>query len=459
MFLCVGEINIETKIKKTIKMKNNMKTMKLNKTIALVVSGACLFASCSKDPVTIDDGGNKGVLPNGATITGTITENTTLSKGNNYILKAGVHVKQGATLTIEEGVTVKSDPNEPVAAYLLIEPGAKINAVGTENAPIVFTSGKANPKTQDWGGIILTGKAPINVEGGAAASEMGAGVTYGGTNANDNSGVMKYVRVEYTGKKSNADKEHNGFTFEGVGAGTILEHLSVFKGADDGIEFFGGTVNLKYAVVYGAEDDSFDWTYGWSGKGQFWVAIQGDDYADRAIEADNNGKNNSASPFSNPMLSNLTLVGSTKAQTDDGAGSIEAGKTRAMKLREGTKGKLQNIVAYGFHSGIEVEHDQTFANMNDGSLSLTGVDIYGPKSWSYKGYTGSTKPYEETGAKNTSSTDDTPSYITDIYVGSSKTDASDPKQLDSWFDAASYRGAVESAANNWLTKGSWAKIK
>lgn len=436
-----------------------MKTMKLNKTIAIALAGTFFFASCGKDPITIDDGGNGGALPNGATITGEIKENTTLSKGNTYILKAGVHVKPGITLTIEEGVIVKSDPVEPVAAYLLIEPGAKIYAVGTEDAPIVFTSGKASPKTQDWGGIILTGKAPINVEGGVAASEMGAGVSYGGTDANDNSGVMKYVRVEYTGKKSNADKEHNGFTFEGVGAGTILEHLSVFKGADDGIEFFGGTVNLKYAVVYGAEDDSFDWTYGWSGKGQFWVAIQGDEYADRGIEADNNGKNNSASPYSNPKLSNITLVGSLKAQTDDGAGTIEAGKTRAMKLREGTKGILQNVVAYGFHSGIEVEHEQTFANMNDGSLYLSSIDIYNPKTWSYKGYTGSAKPYEHADAKNTSSTDAKPAYITEVYVGSSKADAADPKKMDSWFDAAPYRGAVESAANNWVTKGTWAKVK
>src|SRR5690554_5991799 len=372
-----------------------MKTIKSTKIITLAIAGSFLFASCSKDSDPIGNGPGNGILPDGVTVTGEIKENITLSKGNTYILKAGVHVKPGATLTIEEGVTVKSDPNEPVAAYLLIEPGAKINAIGTESAPIVFTSGKASPKTQDWGGIILTGRAPINVEGGVAASEMGDGVTYGGTDANDNSGVMKYVRVEYTGKKSNADKEHNGFTFEGVGAGTTLEHLSVYKGADDGIEFFGGTVNLKYAVVYGAEDDSFDWTYGWSGKGQFWVAVQGDDFADRGIEADNNGNNNSASPFSNPMLSNITLVGSTIAQTDDGAGSIEAGKTRAMKLREGTKGILQNVVAYGFHSGIEVEHDQTFANMNDGSLSLTSVDIYNPKTWSYKGYTGSEKPFED----------------------------------------------------------------
>ena len=436
-----------------------MKKMKLTKTIAFALMGSLFFSACSEKSLKIEDGGLVGTLPNGAIITGEIKENTTLSKGNNYILKAGVHVKSGATLTIEEGVTVKSDPNEPVAAYLLIEPGAKIKAIGTENAPIVFTSGKANPKTQDWGGIILAGKAPINVEGGVAASEMGAGVSYGGTHVNDNSGVMKYVRVEYTGKKSNADKEHNGFTFEGVGAGTILEHLSVFKGADDGIEFFGGTVNLKYAVVYGAEDDSFDWTYGWSGKGQFWVAIQGDDFADRGIEADNNGKNNLASPFSNPMLSNITLVGSIKAQTDDGAGSAEVGKTRAMKLREGTKGVLQNIVAYGFHSGIEVEHEQTFKNMNDGSLVLTGIDIFTAKPWSYKGYIGTDKPFEKADANNQSGTDVKPSYISGVYIGSSETNASDPTKLDKWFDAAPYRGAVESTVKNWVNKGSWARIK
>lgn len=432
--------------------------MKLNKTFALPLVAIFLFASCSKDSVSPIEVRMGGELPNGSVISGEITQDLILTKGNSYVLKAGVHVKPGATLHIQEGVTVKSDPDEPVTAYLLIEPGAKINAVGTASAPIVFTSGKENPKSQDWGGIIVTGKAPINVDGGVAASEMGAGVTYGGNNPTDNSGVLKYVRVEYTGKKSNADKEHNGFTFEGVGSGTVLEHLSVFKGADDGIEFFGGTVNLKYAVVYGAEDDSFDWTYGWSGKGQFWVAIQGDDFADRGIEADNNGKNNLAAPYSNPTLSNITLVGSRKAQTDDGSGSITEGSTRAMKLREGTKGVLQNVVAYGFHKGIEIEHDQTFANMLEGSLALSGIDIFNASPWSYKGYTGTKFPYEETEANNHAYSSEIPPYITNVYVGSSKESALDPTRLDDWFDAALYRGAVESANNNWVSVGNWARV-
>src|SRR5690606_1407032 len=148
---------------------------------------------------------------------------------------------------------------------------------------------------------------------------------------------------------------------------------------------FGGTVNARYLFVYGAQDDLFDWTYGWSGKGQFWVGIQGDDVADRGIEADNNGSDNAATPFSNPTLSNITLVGSTTAKTgDDPASASETGKTRAIKLREGTKGALMNCIVYNFNSGVEVEHDQTLANMEDGSLSLKHTDIYNEKLWSFK---------------------------------------------------------------------------
>src|SRR5690606_1528519 len=108
-----------------------------------------------------------------------------------------------------------------------------------------------------------------------------------------------------------------GFTFEGVGAGTTVEYIASYKGGDDGIEFFGGTVNVKYAVVYGAQDDTFDWTFGWTGKGQFWVGVQADDVAERGFEADNNKNDHAANPFSNPVISNVTLVGSATAKTGD----------------------------------------------------------------------------------------------------------------------------------------------
>jgi hypothetical protein len=398
-------------------------------------------------------------LPDGSVLTGEITSTIKLGAGNTYWLKGGVHVKPGHSLYIEPGVTVKSDPDEPATAYLLVEPGATIMAEGTKESPIVFTSGKKNPTHQDWGGIILCGKAPVNVAGGTVASEMGAGVVYGGDDPNDNSGVLRYVRVEYTGKKQTQTKEHNGFTFEGVGAGTTLEYLAVYKGGDDGIEFFGGTVNARYLFVYGAQDDLFDWTYGWSGKGQFWVGIQGDDVADRGIEADNNGSDNAATPFSNPTLSNITLVGSTTAKTgDDPASASETGKTRAIKLREGTKGALMNCIVYNFNSGVEVEHDQTLANMEDGSLSLKHTDIYNEKLWSFKktggdAYTGDNR-FIEAAYHNHTSITATPPYISQKYIGTNTDGAVNPASINGWFQVATYKGAVEQG-NDW-TAG-WTK--
>ena len=422
-----------------------MNSIKKFAAIATIAAAALVFVSCDKDNTPDNpNNGNETVLENGGTLQGSITKDTKLPKGGTYYLKAGVHVKSGATLTIEEGVTVKSvddtDPTKATAAYLAVEPGGKINAVGTATAPIVFTSGKANPQPQDWGGIILCGKAKINYPGGTATSEMADGVTYGGNDDNDNSGVMKYVRVEYTGKIDNAEKEHNGFTFEGVGAGTVLEHLAVYKGSDDGIEFFGGNVNLKYAVVYGAEDDMYDQTFGWRGKGQFWVGIQGAN-ADKGFEFDNNGSDNKLEPYSNPTISNVTLVGN--------------GKTGAMKLREGTKGKIINVVAYNFAKGIDVEMDQTLANMNDGSLYVKSTVV--DKPFLYTKYTGTTKPFEGADYKNSVITA-VPTFISNVYVGTSATNATDTKSVDAWFDAANYIGAVPSN-NNWVGTGTWAKVQ
>lgn len=438
-----------------------MKRVRITKSVAIALSACVLFASCSKNDPPTPEPGKGGELENNATLTGDISTNTTLVKGNTYFLKGGVHVVGGAVLTIQEGVTVKSDPIDGSAAYLLIDPTSKIEAVGTAEAPIVFTSGKASPQAQDWGGIILTGKAKINVTGGTALSEMGQGISYGGEDNNHSSGTLKYVRAEYTGKKSTSEKEHNGFTFEGVGAGTTIEHIAVYHGGDDGIEFFGGTVNVKYAVVYGAQDDSFDWTYGWKGKGQFWVAVQGDILADRGIEADNNGSNRSATPNSEPTLSNVTLVGSLIAQTgDDLESNPESGKTRAIKLREGTKGKLYNFVTYGFSSGVEVEHDETLANMEAGSLIFANSSVYGPKSWSFKNTAGAAFTGDKLFSAEVSNTADAlikPIFITGKYIGTTETNALDPKTLDAWFTSAKYQGAV-SASDNWVAVGSWAKV-
>jgi hypothetical protein len=418
------------------------------------------FASCDKNDTDEPKGGREGELANGTEISGDITKNTILAKGNTYTLRGGVHVTDGATLTIEEGVTVKAITNSKAdyanTAYLLVEPGSKIEAKGTANSPIVFTSNAASPAPQDWGGIILCGRAPINPQGGTAPSEMGAGVVYGGTNAADNSGTLKYVRVEYTGKKQDASKEHNGFTFEGVGNGTTLEYLAVYKGADDGIEFFGGTANLKYAFVNGAQDDLFDWTYGWSGNGQYWVGVQGNDVADRGIEADNNGDNNGLSPLSMPTLSNITLVGSREAKTNDNpdaATDADKGKTIGLKLRAGTAGKLHNFVVYGFNNGVDIQHNITVDNALSGKLVFTNSDLYGPNPFKSSLATLIQSAFFANAV--TVSAEDKPAYMNG-YVGTTTTGAVNPSTLGSFFTGGNFKGAVE-VGKDWISEGTWAR--
>jgi len=294
------------------------------------------------------------------TLSGDITEDMTLDSQHEYTIAGGVHVKDGATLTIPAGTVIKSDPNESVA-YLLIEQGGMIDAEGTSDNPIVFTSGAANPAAGDWGGIIICGRAPIN-NGSTATAEVGD-VLYGGSDASDNSGTLKYIRVEYTGNAINDEKEHNGFTFNGVGSGTTVEYLQAFMGNDDGFEFFGGAVVANYLVSTGSGDDSFDWTYGWVGGGSYWIAEQANGIGDRGIEADNNGDNNAASPFSNPTLSNITLTGYAGSESD------------GMKLREGTKGDISNVLITNFKDGVEVEHSVTVQNAGSGDLSLSNITV------------------------------------------------------------------------------------
>ena len=256
---------------------------------------------------------------------GDITKDKTLSKSKLYILQGGVYVKKGATLTIEAG-TIISSYDKGTNAYLVVERGAKIIAKGTASNPIIFTSGKAKPNRGDWGGIIICGSAPINRSGGESLSEMGDS-KYGGNKTDDNSGVLEYVVVEYTGSSINAEKEHNGVTFNGVGNLTVIDNVVSYMGGDDAFEWFGGTVNASNLLSYGAKDDLFDWTYGWVGKLDNILGIQSSDVGDRGIEGDNSSKNRTSTPFSNPNITKGIIIGNKKGDKD------------GVKLREGTKVK------------------------------------------------------------------------------------------------------------------------
>ena len=183
------------------------------------------------------------------TVTGSITTNTTLTSDKTYILKGIVRVESGATLTIQAGTKIYGENSSQ--GSLVVKPGGKIMAEGTATNPIVFTSeftkagATRTPTYGDWGGIIILGKAPINVPGGTAAIE-GPGDSYGGNDAADDSGVMKYVRIEYPGIAYSLNNEINGLTLGGVGNKTKLEYIQVSYSGDDSYEFFGGTVNAKY---------------------------------------------------------------------------------------------------------------------------------------------------------------------------------------------------------------------
>lgn len=387
-------------------------------------------------------------------ISGIICEDFTMDANTDWVLSGGVFVDEGVTLTIEAGTTIKSETNGANTAFLSVLRGGKIMADGTANAPIIMTSGESNPAAGDWGGIIINGKAPINT-GLEATGEGNTGI-YGGTDASDNSGVLRYVRVEYAGRILGTDNELNGFSFNGVGNGTTVEYIQAYEGADDGIEFFGGTVNVRYAISTHNEDDSFDWTQGWSGKGQFWVVQQGANGGDRAIEADNNGDNNAATPFSNPMLANLTLIG-----VNDGDDS-----NQGMKLRQGTKGDIYNAIVTGFPKrGVQVEHDQCILNVNDASLTFNTSIVDNVNSFVYSKsedengnevdpsiQLDATKAFDVNGG-NQSAEDGSLVGFLNGFVGTSANGATDPSTIDSWFISANYIGAVPSTSNwtaNWI---------
>jgi hypothetical protein len=245
-------------------------------------------------------------------------------------------------------------------SFLSIERGGKIMAEGTASEPIVFTSVNSlsgTAKRGDWGGIVVNGKAQNNA-GTDVEGEGGSG-QYGGSDDADNSGVIKYVRCEYAGSILGTDNEMNTFSFNSVGSGTQISYIQAWMGQDDGIEFFGGTVDLSYAVSSGSRDDSFDWTQGWRGNGTNWIVEQANDEGDRGIEADNNGDNNEATPFANPTLSKITIYSN--------------GNNDGIILREGTKASLTNVWIDGGNDGIEIDGDVSVQHYVDGEITLTDI--------------------------------------------------------------------------------------
>lgn len=313
--------------------------MKKLKFLFLTVLGASLLiTSCTKKTVEPD------LIIAPQTISGDITANRTLTADRVWVLSGYVRVLSGATLSIEAGTVIKGD--KLTKAALIVERGGKINAVGTVDKPIVFTSSQAvgSRAIGDWSGIVICGRAPINQTGGEAQYEngiLGATVAlYGGTDANDNSGVLKFVRIEYAGIAIQQDREINSLTLAAVGAGTTIENVQVSFGGDDGFEWFGGTVNCKNLIAYKCTDDDFDFEFGYIGRIQYAVSIKDPNIFDASASGASNGIecDNGVSvddlPGNKPVLSNFTFVGPGAA--------ANAKHNVGVLFRKGTRFVLRN---------------------------------------------------------------------------------------------------------------------
>jgi hypothetical protein len=292
-------------------------------------------------------------------VTGEVNGTETWMNDNYYVLRGAVFVREGATLTIQAGTRVIGEAGS--VGTLVVLRGGRLNAIGTREQPIVFTSDQpvGARARGDWGGLIINGRAPINIAGGEGVGEADTGV-YGGNDPNDDSGSLRYVRVEFAGTEFSPDNELNGIAFQGVGRGGSYEFIQVHMNRDDALEWFGGTADIKHAVASNAGDDSFDWTFGWQGRAQFIAIHQRGDDGDNGIEADNNEFNNDLLPRANPQIYNVTMCGDP--DRNEGGES-----SRAILFRRGTAVTFRNFLVTGFKTtGMQIDGTSTLNQVNSG---------------------------------------------------------------------------------------------
>ena len=306
------------------------------------------------------------------TVSTDITTSTTWS--GVILLQNKIYVKNNATLTIAPGTIIRGD--KPTQGSLIVTRGAKLNAIGTLASPIIFTSneGIGNRNEGDWGGIVLLGLARNNQPGGVANIEGIVQTTdtqYGGSFDNDNSGTLKYVRIEFAGIALEPNKEINGLTFGSVGSATTIDFIQVSHSGDDSFEWFGGTVNCKHLIAYRGLDDDFDTDFGFRGKIQFALAIRDKDVSDaigdsNSFESDNDAAGSAGQPKTAAIFSNVTLVG------PKGNGSIvlPVGEKfeKAFRLRRNTAVSCFNSLVVGWEKGLSIEGTAVVNNVNGDSL-------------------------------------------------------------------------------------------
>lgn len=324
-------------------------------------------------------------------VSGNITGNVTWTSDKIYRLNGFVRVQDGGVLTIQPGTLVIG--NRESKGTLIVQMGGKIIADGTAEKPIIMTSEKApglrNPG--DWGGLVVCGRARNNITvatGQPTELEGGYGGFHGGNNDNDNSGIIRYVRIEYAGVPINPNEEVNSLTLGSVGRGTIIENVMCSYGLDDAFEWFGGNVDGKNLIAYRNLDDDFDVDLGFSGNIQFALSIRGANLADQSgsngFEVDNNGSGSNAQPFTSAVFANITVIG-PKATRET---PISLQFQHAAQLRRNSRISIYNSFLTGYPWGLYIDDDRAGSGQAflDNELQIRNVILAGVEHWGGNGY-------------------------------------------------------------------------
>jgi len=359
----------------------------MKKLVMLAVLAGSITTGCRKIEM---DGDTKTTTPpsqnENTILEGRITENRILKADYTYKLRGLVYVTNGAVLTIEPGTKIVGETGQ--RGGLIITRNAKISADGTADKPIVFTSESSNPQRGDWAGIVLLGNAPTNASynGQAGIGEIEGGINnsdglglYGGTNPADNSGILRYVRIEYAGYAFLPDKEINGLTFGGVGNQTVVDYVQVSYANDDSFEWFGGTVNCKHLISFRTLDDDFDTDNGFSGKVQFGISVRDSAVADisksEAFESDNDANGSSLTPQTSAVFSNMTVMGPKATLNNNGNSLFVWG----AQIRRNSSISLFNSIIMGYPVGLFIDATKGVPTDNNipGSLFVQNTIIAG----------------------------------------------------------------------------------
>ena len=390
-------------------------------------------------------------------LSGRITADLTLTSDNLWALNGPVFIggdnTDSAILTVDAGATIYGSNG---GDYLVISRGSKIEAVGSATAPITMTSEQdvldQTEGSGQWGGMVILGNAPSNkcpATGDCALQVEGvtSGGVFGGTDEEDNSGTLNYVVVKNAGFEVAPDNELNGITFAGVGSGTMVDYIQVHANADDGIEFFGGTVNVKHVVLTANKDDSVDWDNGYRGNMQFVLIKHADEdgEANRGIEADND-KDMSKTPISNPTLANITFIGNDYTSADK--------DSEGFYFREGTKVTMLNaVITNAGGECLEVEGEATNPNgqdyLVDGSINITNSVIACTENFKNGDDDVDLTAWWSDSSRNNSTAANMAAVLSGIYTIDSTTAADANAAHGSFFETTDFIGAVKNADNDW----------